>query len=76
MTAYVLRFLWNLRTHCRNRTQEETDVKPKNGPLSPQELQCSENNWIKETQKTLKDRLRKGDLKELLHILILMILYE
>ena len=65
VTAYVLRFLWNLRTHCRNRTQEETDVKLKNGPLSPQELQCAENNWIKEAQKKLKDRLRKGDLKEL-----------
>ena len=44
VTAYVLRFVWNLRTHCRNRTQEETDVKLKNGPLSPQELQCAENN--------------------------------
>lgn len=55
MTAYVLRFVWNLRTHCRNKTQGETDVRPKNGPLSPQELQCAENHWIKEVQKTLKE---------------------
>ena len=43
-------------------------MKPRDeidGPLSPQELQHAENHWIKESQKSLSDRLRKGELKEL-----------
>ena len=40
-------------------------MKPRDGPLSPQELQHAENHWIKESQKSLSDRLRKGELKKL-----------
>ena len=40
-------------------------MKPKEGPLSPEELESAENHWIKESQKSLKDRLMKGKLKNL-----------
>ena len=40
-------------------------MKPKEGPLSPEELESAENHWIKESQKSLKDRLMKGELKNL-----------
>ena len=38
-------------------------MKPKEGPLSPQELQKAEDHWIKESQKSFSDRLRKGEFK-------------
>jgi len=40
-------------------------MKPRDGSLSPQEIQHAENHWIKESQKSLSDRLRKGELKKL-----------
>ena len=40
-------------------------MKPRDGPLSPQKLQHAENHWIKESQKSLSDRLSKGELKKL-----------
>jgi len=45
--------------------EEKNEMKPIDGPLSPQELQQAENHWIKESQKNLSDRLRKGELKKL-----------
>ena len=39
-------------------------MKPKEGPLSPQELQNAEDHWIKESQKSFSDRLRKGEFKK------------
>ena len=38
-------------------------MKPKEGPLLPEELQEAEHHWIKENQKGLSDRLKKGELK-------------
>ena len=35
------------------------------GPLAPQELEKAEKYWLKESQKTLKDRLKKGELQQL-----------
>lgn len=39
-------------------------MKPKEGPLSPQELQNAKDHWIKESQKSFSDRLRKGKFKK------------
>ena len=38
-------------------------MKPKEGPLSLQELQKAEDHWIKESQKSFSDHLRKGEFK-------------
>lgn len=67
VTAYILRLIWILRAQRHNKTHpEENEMKPREGPLSPQELQNAENYWIKEGQKSLQgDRLRKGELKNL-----------
>ena len=35
------------------------------GPLAPQELEKAEKYWVKESQKTLQDRLKKGELQQL-----------
>ena len=65
VTAYTLRLIWNLRARCHNKTHpEENHMKPKEGPLSPQELQNAEDRWIKESQKSFSDRLRKGEFKK------------
>ena len=67
VTAYVLRFVWNLRACTYNRSGEGvTAVKPiKDGSLSPEELQSGEKHWIQECQTSLKDRLSKGELSQL-----------
>ena len=64
VTAYTLRLIWNLRAQRHNKTHPEEDhMKPKEDPLSPQELQNAEDHWIKESQKSFTDRLRKGEFK-------------
>ena len=64
VTAYMLRLIWNLRAQRHNKTHpEENDMKRKEGPLLPEELQEAEHHWIKESQKSLSDRLKKGELK-------------
>ena len=35
------------------------------GPLAQQELEKAEKYWVKESQKTLRDRLKKGELQQL-----------
>ena len=65
VTAYILRLIWNLRAQRHNKTHpEENNMKPKEGPLLPKELQEAEHHWIKESQKSLSDRLEKGELKK------------
>ena len=39
-------------------------MKPNEGPLSPHELQNPEDHWIKESQKSFSDRLRKGEFRK------------
>ena len=39
-------------------------MKPKEGPLLPKELEEAEHHWIKESQKSLSDCLKKGELKK------------
>ena len=67
-SAYVLRFIWNLQARCRTKKlteKSEHQVQLSDGPLAPQELEEAEKYWIKESQKTLHDRLRKGELQKL-----------
>jgi uncharacterized protein (DUF2062 family) len=47
---------------CRKQKDEES---PNERSLSPQELQESELFWIKEAQKSLADRIAKGEFKSL-----------
>lgn len=55
VTAYVFRFLTNLKAKCLE----------KDGPLSVEELSMAENYWIRETQKKLRDDMEKGTFKSL-----------
>lgn len=64
VTAYTSRFVWNLRAHWRNRLANQA-CKPKDGPLSNEELQSAETMWVKELQIGLKNRLSKGEFKNL-----------
>ena len=65
VNAYTLRLIWNLRAQHHNKTHpEENHMKPKEGPLSPQELQKAEDHWIRESQRSISDRLRKGEFKK------------
>ena len=66
VTAYILRLVWNLcASYNKNKAPEENNMKPKEGPLLPEDLESAENHWIKESQKSLKDRLMKGEFKNL-----------
>ena len=64
VTAYALRFIRNLRARCQRRTGND-NLKVDDGPLSLQELEEAEHHWIKASQKSLNDRLKKGELKRL-----------
>ena len=65
VTAYMLRLIWNLRAQHHNKTHpEENDMKPKEGPLLPDELQEADHHWIQESQKSLSDRLKNGESKK------------
>ena len=66
VTAYVLRFLKNLRAHVYNKSEEKGELNgSENGPLTPNELQKAENRWIKECQESLRDRLCKEEFSKL-----------
>lgn len=66
VTAYVLRFIRRLRARGRKESaEEEKALEPEDGPLSPEELNRAETHWLKESQKTLKDRLSKGEFRNL-----------
>ena len=62
VTAYTLRFISKLR---KGSAEDGEALKPEDGPLSPQELQGAETYWIKESHKTLNNRLIKGEFKNL-----------
>jgi len=65
VTAYTMRFIWRLRASgCKGLAVRKAS-NPENGPLSPQELKDAETHWLKESQKTLKDRLSKGEFRNL-----------
>lgn len=61
-----MRFIWRLRALGRKgSTEEEEALKREDGPLSPEELKDAETHWLKESQKTLKDHLNKGEFRNL-----------
>ena len=67
-SAYVLRFIWNSRARCQAKKSPEVSehqIQLSRGPLTPQELEKAENYWVKQSQKTLHDRLKKGELQQL-----------
>ena len=67
-SAYVFRFIWNLRTRCEAKKlpeNPEEQMQGSHGPLAPQELEKAEKYWVKQSQKTLQDRLKKGVLQQL-----------
>ena len=66
VTAYTLGFIWRLRKRGQKGSAEgEEALKHEDGPLSLQELQDAETHWLKESQKTLKDSLSKGEFRNL-----------
>ena len=67
-SSYVFRFLSSLRTRYQAKKLPDTpehQIQLSRGPLSPQELEKAEKYWVKESQKTLQDRLKKGELQQL-----------
>ena len=66
VTAYTLRFIRRVRARGHKESAEEgIPLKSEDGPLSPEELKDAETFWLKESQKTLKDRLSKGEFRNL-----------
>ena len=67
-SAYVFRFTWNLRTRCQAKKllkNPEEQMQGSHGPLAPQELEKAEKYWVKQSQKSLQDRLKKGEIQQL-----------
>ena len=65
-SAYVFIFIRNLRTRCQAKKLPETpgqQMQLSREPLAPQELERAERYWVKESQKTLQDRLKRGELQ-------------
>ena len=65
VSTYVLRFISNLRTQWEKKNTAESSNETNDGPLTPQELQDAEIYWVKESQKSLLGRLKKGDSQKL-----------
>ncbi|XP_033643441.1 uncharacterized protein LOC117303376 [Asterias rubens] len=61
VTAYVRRFVQNIRAKMQSCVNKES----KQGPLSPQELTDAANYWIIKAQKNLHKRMANGEFKSL-----------
>ena len=61
VTAWILRFIENLRT----KRQPVKDSQAKKGPLAPKQLERSTEFLVKEAQKPLHERLETNELKTL-----------
>ena len=67
-SSYVFRFIWNLRTRCQAKKlpkNSEQQMQGSHGPLAPQELEKAKKYWVKQSQKSLQDCLKKGELQQL-----------
>ena len=67
-SAYVFRFIWNLCTQCQAKKlpkNPKEQMQGSHGPLPPQEVEKAEKYWVKQSQKTLQDILKKGELQQL-----------
>ena len=49
----------------KDSAEEGKPLKSEDGPLSPEELKDAETYWLKLSQKTLRDRLSKGEFRNL-----------
>ena len=66
VTAYTLRFIRTMQACGQKGLAEEgKTLKSEDGPLSPEELKDAETYWLKESRKTLRDRLNKGKFSNL-----------
>ena len=68
LTEYVLRFIHRVKhKHQTKENSQQTQTKdtPEVEPTSAKELQDAESYWIKQSQRSLHARLRKGELKGL-----------
>ncbi|XP_067031374.1 uncharacterized protein [Acropora muricata] len=67
-STYGFRFIRNLRCRCQAKKlpkNPEEQMQGSHGPLAPQELEKAEKYWVKQSQKTLQGRLKKGELQQL-----------
>ena len=65
VSAYVLRFISNLRMQLEKNRTAESSKEPNDGLLTPQELKDAEIYWVKESQKGLLGSLKKGYFQKL-----------
>ena len=67
ITAYVVRFIKNLRAARKLKRLENPNVTDQLelGPLSPKELEDAEVHWIKEAQTSLHKIVKLGHLRQL-----------
>ena len=64
ITARIRRLVSKVRARREERRENNQSLDMKS-PLAPQELQEAELFWIQEAQKSLKDRVAKGEFKSL-----------
>lgn len=62
VTAYILRFVRKLKSRVQKK-QDEATVS--DATLTPSELDDAETYWIRNAQKSLRERLKSADLKSL-----------
>lgn len=65
VSAYILKFISNLRMQLEKNKTAESSKEANDGLLTPQELHDAEIYWVKESQKGLLGRLKKGDFQKL-----------
>ena len=71
LSEQVLMYLYSSGIYVSDVKQRNFPENPEHqmhlshGPLAPQELEKAENYWVKESQKTLQDCLKKGELQQL-----------
>ncbi|PIK41441.1 hypothetical protein BSL78_21711 [Apostichopus japonicus] len=64
VTAYVQRFVRNLKNKC-NKTPNDDESLPESRQILPKELEDAESFWVRKAQKPLHDRLKKGEFATL-----------
>ena len=65
VTAYVLRFVKNLKGKCEAKGKEESPIDTRCDALSPDELNAAETYWILEAQQEIQGKYKKGDYSKL-----------
>ncbi|XP_071509125.1 uncharacterized protein [Diadema antillarum] len=64
VTAYVKRFLHNAKVQ-RCKAGSDATEDGRKGPLNPSELESAERFWIREVQKPLHAKMKRGEFKTL-----------